>query len=61
MVDSHIKEQSDAHQDACDNEEYFYIDPETGLFVQTAYGLALRGSCCNNSCRHCPWEVTSDA
>lgn len=32
-----------------------YLDPSSGLFVMTALGLATRGVCCTNGCRHCPF------
>ncbi len=32
-----------------------YLDPSSGLFVMTASGLAERGYCCDNGCRHCPF------
>ncbi|MEZ5379408.1 MAG: DUF5522 domain-containing protein [Acidimicrobiales bacterium] len=34
-----------------------YLDPATGLFVMTALGLANRGTCCSNGCRHCPFVI----
>ncbi len=38
-----------------------YLDPSSGLFVMTASGLAERGYCCDNGCRHCPFgEAVSD-
>lgn len=46
-----------AHQIACENEQYTYIDPETGLQVLTAFYLLHRGYCCTNRCRHCPYEI----
>lgn len=30
-----------------------YIDPTSGLFVQTARTLWERGACCGQGCRHC--------
>jgi hypothetical protein len=35
--------------------ELGYLDPDTGLFVQTAATLADRGECCDQGCRHCPY------
>lgn len=32
-----------------------YLDPDSGLFVQTARTLADRGHCCEQGCRHCPF------
>jgi Family of unknown function (DUF5522) len=32
-----------------------YTDPTSGLFVFTAAWLSSRGSCCETSCRHCPF------
>jgi hypothetical protein len=29
---------------------------ENGLMVFTAYFLRRRGYCCDNGCRHCPYE-----
>jgi len=39
--------------------ERTYLDPATGLVVQTRVAHLERGSCCNSGCRHCPW-VSSD-
>jgi hypothetical protein len=43
------------HDEAVARNEDGYIDPETGLFVFTAAYLARR-PCCENGCRHCPYE-----
>ena len=32
-----------------------YLDPATGLVVQTRQAHLERGTCCNSGCRHCPW------
>jgi hypothetical protein len=32
-----------------------YADPVSGFSVFTADFLAARGSCCESSCRHCPF------
>jgi hypothetical protein len=32
-----------------------YLDPVTGLYVQTAAEHARRGTCCESGCRHCPY------
>ena len=34
----------------------YYIDPDTGLLVMTAKYLRERGYCCDNKCRHCPYN-----
>ena len=47
---------NDAHSLALAAGEPFYVDPQTGLWVQTADALLARGSCCGNACRHCPWQ-----
>ena len=39
--------------------ERTYLDPASGLVVQTRATHLERGSCCNSGCRHCPW-VESD-
>ena len=45
-----------AHAAAVAAGEAGYIDPDSGLFVLTAATLASRGECCEQSCRHCPYE-----
>ena len=37
----------------CVADKHYYIDH--GRYVFTAYYLALRGYCCQNGCRHCPY------
>jgi Family of unknown function (DUF5522) len=44
-----------AHADALARNLSGYQDPETGLFVLTAWFLAERGYCCEQGCRHCPY------
>lgn len=46
-----------AHGDAVGRGEPGYTDPETGLFVMTAQYLIDRGYCCEQGCRHCPYEA----
>lgn len=46
----------EAHNTAVDAGLEGYVDPESGLFVMTAYYLAERGWCCGRGCRHCPYE-----
>ena len=45
-----------AHRSAIEAGEEGCIDPRTGLFVLTAGYLAERGYCCDQGCRHCPYE-----
>lgn len=45
----------DAHHRALLAGEPGYIDPASGLFVQTARTLSDRGYCCEQGCRHCPF------
>jgi len=45
-----------AHERACASGRAGYVDPETGLFVMTDFGLRARGTCCGNACRHCPFD-----
>ncbi|HEX4864496.1 MAG TPA: DUF5522 domain-containing protein, partial [Acidimicrobiales bacterium] len=45
----------DAHHLAVCTEQAGYLDPVSGLFVQTARTLWDRGSCCEQGCRHCPF------
>jgi len=44
------------HDEACANGEPGYMDPDSGLLVMTANYLRERGYCCENGCRHCPYE-----
>lgn len=32
-----------------------YLDPWTGLWVQTSAQLSKSGKCCGAGCRHCPY------
>ena len=45
----------DAHHRALLDGEVGYLDPTSGLFVQTARTLWNRGACCEQGCRHCPF------
>lgn len=44
-----------SYQDLIINEDY-YIN-EKGQWVFTAAYHLKRGYCCNNSCKHCPFEI----
>ena len=43
------------HRAACDAGRDTYIDPASGYQVLTSKALLRKGSCCGNSCRHCPY------
>jgi hypothetical protein len=45
----------DAHHHALIGGEPGYLDPASGLFVQTARTLWNRSVCCEQGCRHCPF------
>lgn len=45
----------DAHHRALLDGDAGYLDPTSGLFVQTARALWDRGACCEQGCRHCPF------
>jgi hypothetical protein len=45
----------DAHHAALVAGDAGYLDPTSGLFVQTARSLWDRGACCEQGCRHCPF------
>ena len=45
-----------AHRSAVDAGDAGYLDPRSGLFVLAATYLAERGYCCDQGCRHCPYE-----
>ena len=47
-----------AHDDAVAAGQRTYLDPGTGLIVQTRNTHLERGSCCDSGCRHCPWVAT---
>lgn len=40
------------HKRACDLEQKFYEDPETGINVMTSYQHHKRNRCCGSACRH---------
>ena len=44
------------NQIACKEGQDTYIDPVKGYQVLTSQAHLRRGSCCGNSCRHCPFE-----
>ncbi|RIA88297.1 hypothetical protein C1645_739499 [Glomus cerebriforme] len=46
----------EAHRIAIQNNQHFYIDPETGYKVMTELYHKSRGYCCGNKCRHCPFN-----
>ena len=43
------------HQMACQQGSDTYVDPVSGYQVLTKDAHVRRGSCCGNSCRHCPY------
>jgi hypothetical protein len=47
------------HAAAVSNGSPTYRDPISGYQVFTAVFLALRGSCCETGCRHCPFVGAS--
>lgn len=49
------KKQRQAHEEAVSKKEFWYLDPETGVKVLTAYFLCERRYCCKSFCRHCPY------
>jgi len=36
--------------------KHYYI--ENGKYVFTAFYLKMRGYCCSNDCRHCPYQYS---
>jgi hypothetical protein len=46
-----------AHATAVKRGDGGYIDPESGLFVLTDFQLKMRGYCCGQGCRHCPYSA----
>jgi len=45
----------DLHTIACQDAHDTYVDPVSGYQVLTSDAHLRRGSCCGNSCRHCPF------
>ena len=43
------------HLAACNAGRDTYIDPASGYQVLTSKTLLKQGTCCGNSCRHCPY------
>jgi cob(I)alamin adenosyltransferase len=43
------------HHQALSQKATTYIDPTTGFTVWTERAHLLRGTCCGNQCRHCPY------
>ena len=38
------------------DETRFYTDEKTGFTVMTPFAHLIRGSCCLNGCKHCPYD-----
>lgn len=65
-----MKTEEEAHAkagegDTSESEETALVDGldyylENGLMVFTARFLRRRGYCCDNGCRHCPYENAQD-
>ncbi len=51
-----MKSTEELHRSACESGEITYPDPQTGYAVLTAFYLTQRGHCCDNGCRHCPYQ-----
>jgi ATP-binding cassette subfamily B (MDR/TAP) protein 1 len=50
-----MSEIEELHKLACEAGRDTYIDPASGYQVLTSQALMRQGSCCGNSCRHCPY------
>ncbi len=46
-----------AHKDTCAKGSDTYADPATGAAVFTKDFLLKQGYCCENDCRHCPYNA----
>jgi diphthamide synthase (EF-2-diphthine--ammonia ligase) len=46
---------NELHRLACEQGVDTYLDPVSGYQVLTSQAHLRRGSCCGNSCRHCPF------
>ena len=40
--------------------EGLHYNLEQGLFVFTSFYLRLRGYCCNNNCKNCPYKLKEE-
>jgi hypothetical protein len=49
------KKAQELHALACEQNEDYYIDPDTGYFVATEHYLLKQEYCCQCDCRHCPY------
>jgi hypothetical protein len=49
----------EAHEKACAEGKYAYVDPETGTPVFTKLKHLERGFCCQSGCRHCAYGFTA--
>jgi hypothetical protein len=49
-----------AHDEAVGGGRRTYLDPRTGLVVQTRVAHLERGTCCDSGCRHCPWVLSGE-
>lgn len=45
----------EAHEEAMRRGDPMYLDPYTGLWVQTARSIWQSRDCCDLGCRHCPF------
>ena len=45
-----------AHEAAIERGDTSYRDPTSGLVVMTHCSHLERGTCCDSSCRHCPYH-----
>lgn len=55
-IDLDFKRQCDElHDEALQNGELFYLDPQTKLRVSTSTAHIKKGKCCEKDCRHCPY------
>lgn len=48
---------NEAHRRACLKGDKAYPDPVTGFDIFTRQYLLDRGFCCQQGCRHCPYEA----
>ena len=60
---NHVPDVEDLHAAALLQKSTTYTDPATGFVVFTERAHLLRGTCCGNQCRHCPygWENVNNA
>jgi Family of unknown function (DUF5522) len=57
-VKEKVREKTESKEKFVEGIDFYF---EKGLMVLTEHFLKKRGYCCDNNCRHCPYEKTEKA